>query len=76
MKIELNEVIKWLEYKSLINKAELKDIEWTKDGIPVKIPENSIEDWQFIGLNNIEYATNVLIPKETKRILSDESDNK
>ena len=38
-----------------INRIEFNEIEWTKDGKPMDIPENIREEFQFIGLSNVAF---------------------
>ncbi len=55
--VNYDEVIRWLEYKSSINKLELKDIEWMRDdGTKIEFDPRLIERFNFIGLNNINFA--------------------
>ncbi len=40
-----------------INKVELSEIIWTKDGKVLSIPKKTIDDFEFIGLSNIDFIT-------------------
>lgn len=55
MKIALEDLEEVFRYLSEINKKDLKDIQWTRDGKVIDIPEEAIEEFQFIGLNNTDF---------------------
>ena len=37
-----------------INAEDIKNIEWVKDGKPVKLTKGEIEEFTFMGLNNTD----------------------
>ena len=52
------EVIKRMQKeRERINGANLKDIEWLKDGEPIEIDHKLIEQFEFTGLSNIDFIT-------------------
>ena len=64
MNIDLNDLIKWLEFKKSINSEDLKNIQWLKDGKPVYVPPEAIDEWKYVGLSNIEFAVGSLIEEK------------
>lgn len=50
------EYIKWLqEERAKINRVALEDIEFFEDGMKLEIPKKIVEDFAFVGLNNIDF---------------------
>ena len=57
MKIAI-EYIEWLaSERQKINKTPLDEIEFFKNGMKVDISKKMIEDFEFTGLNNIDFIT-------------------
>lgn len=55
MKVAI-EYIRWLHEERLkINLAILEDIEFFEDGMKLDIPQKVIDDFAFVGLNNIDF---------------------
>lgn len=40
-----------------INRLELSEIVWLKDGKVLDIPQKIIDDFKFIGLGNVDFIT-------------------
>jgi hypothetical protein len=50
------EYIKWLqEERAKINRLELKDIQFFENGMVLDIPEDVIDEFEYIGLNNTDF---------------------
>ena len=49
-----------------INRLPLEEIIWTEGGVPVSIDKKTIEDWRFVGLNNIDFITSGEYKEEIK----------
>ena len=57
MKVAI-EYIDWIiEERAKINRANLRDIEFYKDGMRIDIPEKILSDFECIGLSNIDLIT-------------------
>lgn len=52
--------IEWVQYlmeeRAKINHLELCDIEFYEKGVKLDIPEEVIKDFEFTGLNNIDFV--------------------
>ncbi len=57
MRINIEDVLEAVRIRSLINSKDLKDIEFYKEGIPVRIDLTVLEEWDFTGLHNIDFIT-------------------
>lgn len=55
MQIDINEVIRHIEWRKGINSIPLEKIEWIKDGQKIQISQEVIDNWKFTGLNNIDF---------------------
>ena len=63
MKIAV-EYIKWLQAeRERINKVPLDEIQFFRNGILVDVDRRGLEDFQFTGLNNIDFITTGYINK-------------
>ena len=57
MKVAI-EYINWLtEERAKVNRTDLKAIEFFENGMKVDISDKGIEDFEFTGLNNIDFIT-------------------
>lgn len=66
MKVAI-EYIKWLQgERAKINRAELEDIEFFENEMKLVIPKKVIEDFEFTGLNNIDFITSNFYKGEQK----------
>ena len=55
MKVAI-EYIEWIaEERAKINRAELEDIEFFKEGMKLDISQKKINEFKFCGLNNIDF---------------------
>lgn len=55
MQVDLRELRKVLDYLRSINKEDINNIEWTLDGQIVHIDQRDINQWRFVGLNNVDF---------------------
>ena len=53
MKVSIEEVNKNFAFRNKINACDLKDLVIIHNGKEEKIPEEVIEKWRYIGLNNM-----------------------
>ena len=60
MKVNLEELFAIQKFKSKINKAELSNIKWYYKGKLIIPPENSVEEFKFVGLCNTSFGELVL----------------
>ncbi len=50
------EYIKWLQQeRANINHIDLEDIEFYENGMKLEIPKEVLDNFKFIGLNNIDF---------------------
>ncbi len=50
------EYINWLqEERAKINRADLRDIEFFENGMKLDIPQEILDNFEFTGLNNIDF---------------------
>ena len=57
MKVNINRVLDILSELNEINEAKLNDIQWIKDGKEIEVTQELIDEYKFIGLNNIGFIT-------------------
>lgn len=62
--IDLNDVRLLLRLKELINGDSLDNIEWYDSGVPVNVSYDDIDEWKFVGLSNLDFATVKLLKQE------------
>ena len=46
-----------MKFRQKINQQDLSDITFTENGKVVKISKEQIEEWEFCGLNNIDFIS-------------------
>jgi len=57
MEVNINRVLEILEELKVINEAKLKDIEWIKDGQKLTVNQEMVDEYEFVGLNNVGFIT-------------------
>jgi hypothetical protein len=62
--VELKELERVLAYIKCINDTPLDKIDWVKDGISVKVEDNLIDEWKYIGLTNHYFAIDHLLIRQ------------
>ena len=55
--ISVEDVLAAQEVLNRVNKLKLEDIEWTVKGIPIYVNPDSVKDFKFIGLSNVNFIT-------------------
>jgi hypothetical protein len=45
------------EKRRKINRMDINDIEWYEDDVKLNISKDRLDEWSFIGLNNIDFIT-------------------
>jgi hypothetical protein len=58
--INLNEIESLLKQYDDINKLELHDLTFQYNGKPIHVPQEHLNEWQFMGLNNITLIRGLL----------------
>ena len=66
MKVNVNRVLAIKAELKVINKANLEDIQWIKDGTEIPITQEQIDAWEFIGLNNVDFITSEFYNEKEK----------
>lgn len=56
VRIDVEEIKALQRRRREINDIEIDDIDFYSGGKKVVIPKSSIEEWRFVGLNNIDFA--------------------
>ena len=56
MRVDVERVHALKEELAVINRTPLEEIEVYEDGKRVDIPQDVIDDWKFIGLNNSDFV--------------------
>jgi len=60
-KIPIEDVYKMQEMRVKINRIPITDIQFTYKGKELDIPEERLEDWLDIGLNNTDFVLTATI---------------
>jgi len=55
--VNVNRVRRVKEFLNSINKANLEDLMFVENEEMVKVPAKHIEDFKFLGLNNVDFIT-------------------
>jgi hypothetical protein len=55
MRINVEDVREVAEKVRQINSVPFFEIEWFENGEPVIVPPDRLEDWDFIGLSNMDF---------------------
>jgi hypothetical protein len=69
VRIDVEEIIKLQARRREINALDLKDITFYRDGKPVEIPDEAIEEWRFVGLSNIDFVGEVILEEGRIRLM-------
>ncbi len=55
--ISYDAILRWLDFKKVINGTDLNDIEWVRDdGSVIEFNPELIEHWKFMGMTNVCFA--------------------
>jgi hypothetical protein len=57
MEVNIEFVELLIKRRNKINSVPLSEIDWYKNGVKVNIDKKIIEDFEIIGLNNIDFIT-------------------
>jgi hypothetical protein len=57
VEIAIEDVYDLMQKRQAINKLPLEDIIWTEKGKPIPIDKKVRDDWDFTGLNNIDFIS-------------------
>ena len=55
LRMDIEEIQRYFEWREKINSTPLKNIDFYEDGKLVKYPEDWIPEWNFTGLNNLDF---------------------
>ena len=55
MKVNIERILELTEELKCINRQDLSDIEFYKNGKKLVIDPKIIEDFEFVGLNNVDF---------------------
>jgi len=63
------EYVRWMQSeRQRINKMKLSDIEWTENAEVLNIPQQTIDDFEICGLNNIDFINSCYYQKGKKQL--------
>lgn len=62
VEIAVEEVMRISNERRTINKINFRDIVWTYQGKPLNIQKQLLDDFELIGLNNMDFITSNFIP--------------
>ena len=54
-RVDIEDVLRLQQKQAEINKLEFKDIEWYKNGEKIEIDQKIIDQFDFTGMNNIDF---------------------
>jgi hypothetical protein len=57
MKVNVEKLLKLKQELAEINSADLADIEFYENGKLLDISAEIISEWEFIGMNNVDFIT-------------------
>ncbi|CAB3784680.1 hypothetical protein [Pararobbsia alpina] len=64
MKIDVDEAIATIQEWRALNKPELADMQFVRNGEPVVIDPEIVEEFRFIGLNNTDFIRSHFMGEE------------
>lgn len=60
--IDIEEVLKLLQKKQFINLLPFEKIQWFQNGKRIRLTEEEIKEWKFIGLTNTDWVRTHFMP--------------
>jgi len=57
VKVNIEKLLKLKQELAEINAGDLASIEFYENGVLVDIPAEVISEWEFIGMNNVDFIT-------------------
>ncbi len=57
MIVNIERILKLKEELRKINEVELSEIEFHENGKKLEIDQKNVDDWAFVGLNNVDFIT-------------------
>jgi hypothetical protein len=70
VKVNVDLVKAALQERKRINSPDLRDLEFYLDGKKVNVPADVLEDFSFIGLNNIDFIQTYFLKSKHVRVLT------
>ncbi len=55
LRIDIEEVQRFLEWRRLLNRTPLQNIDFFEDGKVVEYPKDWIKEWDYTGLSNLDF---------------------
>jgi predicted ATP-grasp superfamily ATP-dependent carboligase len=55
LKILIEDIIKYQQFKESINNTPLEDIEFIENFQTIKVSPEVIKEWEYVGLSNIDF---------------------
>jgi hypothetical protein len=57
MIVDLQKLQDAVDYITIVNSVDLDQIEWRRNNKQVHVEPELIEEWKFMGLNNVTFAS-------------------
>ena len=57
LQVDIDELIRVKTYLSEINRVDLSEIVWVKNGVKIDIKSEWIDEFQYTGLNNTDFIS-------------------
>ena len=57
MQVNIEDVKRIAEERAKINRLQFDKIVWFENGVSLEIPQEVLDNWEFIGLNNMDFIT-------------------
>lgn len=54
--VDIDEVLKHIEYRRFVNSMNLDEITFTRNGKPIRLDPKLISGWGMVGLNNFDFV--------------------
>jgi hypothetical protein len=55
LSIDIEEIQRFLEWRGILNRTPLRNIDFFEDGKLVEYPETLIEEFEYTGLSNLDF---------------------
>lgn len=55
-KVTIEEILAIRKRRKEINDLDIREIEFTLDGVVINVTDQDLEEWRFMGLNNFDFV--------------------
>ena len=71
MRVDLDKWVEIFKQTRELNSTKIEDLELYLNGEPVDVPEEDVEMWKYVGLNNVHFVMYVLDEPEFAELRSE-----